>query len=284
LAAGTEWQPYYSGYRSQKVFDITPATNANASYTIGLYFTNAELEGKIPSTLKIAKTTAATLTDANITNTVIATTAAPVAYGSGWLYTASFTGFSKFFLVDVNVILPISLLDFTGRLGSNGIVLDWSTSSEQKSRHFILEKSADGTNFSQLAIVAAAGNSNTKRSYNYVDKKVAEYNYYRLKMVDLDGKFTYSNTVSIVNHDVLQSLQVVNNPFQTYIDVRFSRVPKQHIQAELLTVSGAKLFSKTYGAASQIRLNLASLNMSSGTYLLRVVADGKQYVSKVVKQ
>ena len=282
--AGTIWQPFLGGERSQKVFEITPTTNTGATYTIGLYITDAELGGKTPGVLKIAKTTAATMAGANSTNTIIATTAAPVAFGSGWLYTASFTGFSKFFLVDKNVVVPVTLLDFTGKLTNNGIVLDWSTSSEQKSKHFVLEKSLDGVGFSQLGIIAAAGNSNTKRSYSYLDKKTAEYNYYRLKMVDLDGKFTYSNTVLVVNHNVQQSVQVVNNPFQSYIDLRFAILPKQPVQAELLTVSGAKLFTKLYGAASQIRLNLAGMNIASGTYLLKVVADGKQYVSKVVKQ
>ena len=178
----------------------------------------------------------------------------------------------------------MTLLDFTGKPGSNGIALDWSTTSEQKSKHFVLEKSADGTTFYQLAIVNAAGNSHAKRQYNYVDNKVAEYNYYRLKMVDMDSKFIYSKTVLIVNHAIEQGLQVVNTPFQSYIDIRFTRLPKQKVQAELLTISGARLFINQYNAASQIRLNLSSLPVSSGTYMLRVVADGKQYVSKVVKQ
>jgi trimeric autotransporter adhesin len=284
LEAGNTWQPFSGGERSQKVFEITPAANPGATYTIGLYFTNAELGGKVPGELKIAKTNASSIAAATGANTIIASTSAPVAFGPGWLYTATFTGFSKFFLVNVNVVLPITLLDFTGKLNNDAIALNWSTSSEQNAKHFILEESVDGTTFTPLALINATGNSSTKRSYGHLDKQVAEYNYYRLKLVDMDGTFTYSKTVLVVNPNVLQSLQVVNNPFREFIDIRLKRMPKQSVQASLMTTNGARLFTKVYSPAYQLRLDLASLQIARGTYLLQVMADGKQYVQKLVKQ
>ena len=157
---GNTWQPFYGGMRSEKVFDISPTTNSGASYTIGLYYTTAELAGLDPTTLKIAKTDAATIASATAANTIIASTSY-VTYANGYLFTASFTGFSKFFLVDPNVVLPVTLVTFSGTLTNNDILLSWKTSSEQGSKYFDVEKSTDGTNFRVLAQVAAAGNSSS---------------------------------------------------------------------------------------------------------------------------
>lgn len=100
--AGTAWQNFYTGQRSQKVFNETISSNANATYTIGLYYTLAELNGKTPGTLKIAGTTAATMAAADATNTTLYA-ATVTAYGGGFLYTATVSGNGKFFLVSDNV-------------------------------------------------------------------------------------------------------------------------------------------------------------------------------------
>jgi trimeric autotransporter adhesin len=282
--AGTTWVNFQGGERSQKVFDITPTTNPGATYTVGLYFTNAELDGETPNGLRIAKTTAATMAAANSSNTVFATTANPVAFGSGWIYTATFTGFSKFFLVDLGAVLPVSLISFNGVLDNDKIPLSWVTSSEQNSMHFDIEKSSDGVNYYSIGIIPAAGNSSSDRNYGFTDDQVKEFNYYRLKMVDIDGRFVYSQIILIKNQDLLQGVQVVNNPFSSYIDVRFTKIPSQQVQLELLNIAGTKVYSRQYGAAGQIRFELSGVTISNGTYLLRVIADGKQYVNKVVKQ
>lgn len=97
IEAGNSWQPFTGGLRSQKVIEVTPSQNSSSSCTIGVYFTAAELSGFAPATLRLAKTTAATMAAANTGNTIISpTTVTP--YGNGYLFTASFTGFGKFFL------------------------------------------------------------------------------------------------------------------------------------------------------------------------------------------
>lgn len=97
--AGTVWQNYYGGQRSQKVFDVSLTGNASATYTIGLYLTAAELNGKTPGSVSIGQTSAATLAGANSGNTtVFATTLA--SFGSDHLFTATVSGGGRFFLTD----------------------------------------------------------------------------------------------------------------------------------------------------------------------------------------
>ena len=97
--AGTVWQNYFNGQRSQKVFDVTLSNNPSATYTIGLYLTVAELGGKTPNTLNIGQTSAATLAGANSSNTTVYT-ATLTNFGSDYLYTATVSGGGRFFLTD----------------------------------------------------------------------------------------------------------------------------------------------------------------------------------------
>jgi hypothetical protein len=97
--AGVNWQSFYAGTRSQKVYNINYTGNANATYTVGLYFTAAELAGKTPGALNIAQTSAATAAGANVSNSrVLATNF--TAFGSGYLFTATATGPARVFLTD----------------------------------------------------------------------------------------------------------------------------------------------------------------------------------------
>jgi hypothetical protein len=280
--AGASWQSFFNGERSQKVFDITSAASPGATYTVGLYFTAAELDGKAPASLKIAKTTAATLAGANPGNTTTATTSF-TAFGTGYVFIATFTGFSKFFLVDDNVVLPVTLIDFKGKLGDNVILLEWSTSSEQNSKNFEIEKSIDGVSYYKIGSVNAAGNSSNKRDYSFRDLQLSPLNYYRLRMNDLDGKNKLSNIVLIRNNTAIQNIWVVNNPFKDYIDVRFAKAATV-AKLQLSTINGAIISEKVFANTSgKIRLNVPA-NLSAGTYVLKAIVDGRIYTKKLVKQ
>lgn len=108
--AGTNWQNYYGGQRSQKVFDVSLTTNPSATYTIGFYYTAAELGGKTPSALSIGRTTASTLAGANNTNTTVFGTTVS-GFGSDYLFTATVSGDGRYFLTDGSV--TTSVIDVT---------------------------------------------------------------------------------------------------------------------------------------------------------------------------
>lgn len=282
--AGNTWQTFQGGQRSQKVFDVAPTTNPGATYTIGLYFTNTELGAETANGLRIAKTTAATMAGANSSNTVIMVTPNPVAYGTGYVYTVSFTGFSKFFLVDPGVVLPVQLISFTGRLDNRQVQLNWKTSAEENSKEFIVEKSADGISFRPITRVPAAGNSFIEQNYQAIDREVDEFNYYRLRMVDQDAHFDYSRVILIRDPAAQQDLRIGNNPFGTYIDLRFAKLPRQPVQLELRSMNGSLIYKRTYSPANQFRMDLSGLNLSRGAYLLTAWIDERQFTRKLLKQ
>ena len=96
-------------------------------------------------------------------------------------------------------ILPIKLLNFTAEKKERSDLLKWQTASEANSSHFEVEASSDGEIFYSLDIVAAAANSSTVIYYSFENyfEVIHPVNYYRLKKVDLDGNFEYTNIISV---------------------------------------------------------------------------------------
>lgn len=185
---------------------------------------------------------------------------------------------------NIPTILPVSLSSLTARLeGAGSVIVNWSTSSEQNSKNFEVEKSTDGINYYKIGTVTAAGNSSSKRNYSLRDNQVNAINHYRLKMNDLDGKSKHSHVVIIRNNSVSQTLWVLNNPFRNYIDLRLAVKP-QSVRLQLISMNGATVTERMIANPSeQIRWDLHYTSVSKGTYLLRAIVDGKIFTEKLVK-
>ena len=95
-------------------------------------------------------------------------------------------------------ILPVDLLSFTGKPKNNGNELTWVTTTEINNDFFSVESSANAADFSEIARVDGSGNSNTRLTYHYIDNDLeSNTTYYRLKQVDFDGQYEYSNIIAI---------------------------------------------------------------------------------------
>lgn len=109
--------------------------------------------------------------------------------------------------------LPVSLVDFkVGDVTSTKVELTWSTASEENLDKFVIERSTDEKTFKPVGEVNAAGNSTKMLSYNFADETPVTHTlYYRLKSVDLDGKFEYSSVV-VADLQSSKELSIYPNP------------------------------------------------------------------------
>jgi hypothetical protein len=180
-------------------------------------------------------------------------------------------------------VLPVTLLNFSGLLNKDKIDLSWSTASEQNSKYFDLQKSEDGTNYHTITKMDAAGNSSSRRDYNFADGQVSEYNYYRLKMVDIDGKFVYSRTILIKDPSAAQQVWVMNNPFTNLVKLKMAKIPKQQIDCEIVNIAGLRVFKEQFNPATELSLNIRS-QLPTGSYFLRVKVDGRAFSFKLIKE
>jgi trimeric autotransporter adhesin len=283
--AGNTWQSFNAGFRSQKVIEITPTTNSGASYTVGLYFTAAELTGQpTPANLKIAKTTAATMAGANATNTVIATTGL-TAFGAGYLFTATFTGFSKFFLVNENVVLPVTLISFSGILnGQKHSDLQWRVTDQYNLKNFEVQRSYDGVQFTTAGDVDALQNSSTIKDYKFTDPVVAKtVNYYRLKMIDINGRFKISDIIKIENNNNPAFVQVLKNPVGENISLLIGNLLREKIAVALINSAGQTVGKWDIGQANGSVLLPFQNTLSKGVYILTISSPTKKESFKIAK-
>ena len=196
------------------------------------------------------------------------------------------TGFSGFGAGVVGTVLPIGLLNFEGQLKNNHVLLDWSTSSELNSKEFDVERSYDADNFIKAGTVTAAGNSSISRNYAFTDTdNPEENNYYRLRMVDLDGKYQYSKII-LINRPADKLFKVLNNPFTSYIDILLGKPVTGNTQIRLLDVAGKELLRTTKASTgfNTLHIDLSQKNISAGVYLLELIFNNEKHIERVVKQ
>jgi hypothetical protein len=283
--AGSVWVNYQGGQCSAKVFAVTPTINgATAGYTASFYFDNAELAGKNPAALRIAKTSAASAVAANSSNTVLVVPTVTTLGSGTTVFTASFTGFSHFFLVDAGVILPVALTDFTVKLNNDrDAVLNWATESEHNNRQFDIEISRDGSNFVRLGTVASQGNSAGGQHYEYLHAKPQPgITFYRLKQTDIDDKYEYSKIISLHINTNLVKASVYPVPAKNRITISFgSIITKAEIEifsADMKTVRHESINSPS----STKEINIS--NLSKGVYFIRYANGSATEILRFIKE
>jgi len=146
---------------------------------------------------------------------------------------------------------------------------------------FEIERSTDGVHFEMIASVKAVGNSNTTQNYSAKDQNpVNGINFYRLKQVDLDGKSSYSQIVT-VNFGKYAAPTMFPNPATSFFTVVAGMEPIKEI--ELYSVAGVRLqLVKNDAANSSIKIS--SANLSSGVYIVQIRTASNIYKQKLLKQ
>jgi len=116
--------------------------------------------------------------------------------------------------------MPVMLTGFSGEAKDGTSLLTWATATELNNSGFVVERGTSGTQYDSIGFVNGHGNSNVRRTYSFTDETPQpRYNYYRLKQVDFDGKYEYSDIVSVL-HENLSGLNIFPNPAEDYITVQ----------------------------------------------------------------
>ena len=174
--------------------------------------------------------------------------------------------------------LPVSLTSFTAKANKIGSVdLAWTTASEQNNSHFEVNRSTDGANFNTIDKVNGNGTIATVNNYSYTDNSpAAGVNYYQLKQIDFDGKYTVSKVVSAKVGLNQSNIKVLAN--KTSITVNYQALANGKASFTVYSVSGAKL--ATVQQNVNVGANQLSIPVQLGNslHLLKVV-QGSESVS-----
>lgn len=178
--------------------------------------------------------------------------------------------------------LPVKYQSFDALAGNNTVTLKWNTENEINNSHFVIERSFDGSNFKSISIVAegVVSGANSK-NYMYKDNSsaLADANtvFYRLKQLDLDGKYSYSNILVVRMQAVNDvKMQVSPNPFVENLNVRFTSTQNGTAQVQLLTINGQKVQTQqaTIGKGNNSIQVLGISKLAPGIYIARLVVNG----------
>jgi hypothetical protein len=184
--------------------------------------------------------------------------------------------------------LPISFSALTAAKNADAVNLAWASFTELNFNFFEVQHSTDGINFTSIGMVFGKGNSSTKINYTFTDKTPANgNNYYRLKMVDNDNKFTISNVVMVATDiKITLTASVYPNPFTDKITATVTAQNKTVAQVMVFDNLGKKINQNQYAISiGTNKLTIDNLNaLSSGIYFVKIIIDNKEvYTNKIIK-
>lgn len=168
--------------------------------------------------------------------------------------------------------LPLELLSFSGLANQKEVNLFWTTMNESGTANFDIERSDNAFHFDKIgSIPAKVQNANTN-SYTFTDGDAQPgMNYYRLKMIDLDGSFTYSKQISIVLKREVAAISLFPNPASTELTLQFESATKEELSVMIYNAMGQTLLHQDFlpeAGFNQIKLDVSSL--SQGLYFMEI--------------
>ncbi|MCW8803506.1 MAG: C25 family cysteine peptidase [Ignavibacteriaceae bacterium] len=184
-------------------------------------------------------------------------------------------------------IVPVEMSSFNAQAEKDEIHLKWTTATETNNQGFEVERSIAGSSFEQMGYVAGYGTTTEPKTYSFVDSKLETGNYiYRLKQIDFDGTFTYSEEVNVeVEIPLVYSLeQNYPNPFNPTTTIKYS-IPKDgFVKLAVYNLLGEEITTLINNEQKAGRYEVifdASL-FSSGVYIYRLESKNFLSIKKMV--
>lgn len=188
-------------------------------------------------------------------------------------------------------ITPVELLSFSSSVVDDGVTLIWTTATETNNSGFQVErretKNKRSDEWNNIGFVNGNGTTTETKSFSYKDENLSSGKYqYRLKQIDFDGTFKYSNIVeAVILPPAKFSLeQNYPNPFNPSTNIQYSISSRQFVQLKVYDVLGnqvATIVDEEMPAGSH-KIDFTSLNLSSGIYFYRLTAGEFVQTKKMV--
>jgi hypothetical protein len=179
--------------------------------------------------------------------------------------------------------LPVTFISFSALAQSSSVELAWSTSVELKASHYEVERSADGTNWSTISYVMAAGTTTTQSNYSYKDKSVnGTVAYYRIKEVDIDGQTAFTMVKRVQWQNAVGSATAalaITSIGSGKIVLESNTAATQTVNVRLVSLSGQVVSQQVVEVSGKATIHTPF----SGLYVVSAVtAQGQQAARQVI--
>ena len=190
-----------------------------------------------------------------------------------------------------NVVLPVKFTSFTANKKDNNALLNWTVANETASvDRYEIERSLDGSTFKKINSFLKSNGTNNTNTYNYIDANISEAKgngtiYYRIKQVDIDGRFVYSEIKNIKSSQGNWSMTVFPNPVKTNAILQVDVPASSQLHYSIVSSSGKSIQNNTMQVNKGINTETISMNnFASGTYLLTVMIGETSKTIKIIKE
>jgi len=179
--------------------------------------------------------------------------------------------------------LPVTGFTFSAiKASQNTSLLKWSTLSETANLGFAVEKSINGVNYTQVTFINSSSINGSGAVYQFIDQQPQRgKNYYRIKQIDLDGRFTYSTIIVLHKSDLRTNTFIAPNPVHNETTVYFGEEGSKTLQ--LINLNGNILRTDKIGPSIN-RYTIKLDKLSPGLYLLRLQTTNGTTTYKIIKQ
>lgn len=182
-------------------------------------------------------------------------------------------------LAPAGIVLPVGFSSLEAKTNNSSVSLKWNVGSEENVNGYEVESSTDGHKFSKIGFVDATGS----RSYSFVDNKPASITYYRIKSVDIDGKYSYSTVVMVKGRSSAIILRAFPSPFINELSVQHNTANAR----SLITINSedGRIVKSIIPAIGSQQTDIDLSAAKSGLYLVRY-SDGSGQIEtlKIMKQ
>ena len=188
-------------------------------------------------------------------------------------------------IMNCSGVLDVKLLEFNGVLIDKIARLKWISSNENNFSHYEIEKSLDGQSFQKIGTINGAGGGNTT-TYNYADiNEVNTRGYYRLKMVNKDGLFKYSEIILVSNKKSAFTISGYTNPFRDFINLSYTLPNNGKVSFHIIDMYGKTVYVQEVNGKKDLnKTNLENLSkLSAGTYSLIIFYKNESITKRILK-
>ena len=185
-------------------------------------------------------------------------------------------------------MLPLSLLDFSARLQSSNVSLNWITGMEKAFSHFVVERSVNGVEYREVGMIFANGNSNVKQNYAFTDAintKAKGVVYYRLKMVDQNGSYQRSQIRLIRVGEETQTMAISTYPNPVSSEIRIT-IPAQWQNSQVtydVYAAGGQLVKHVVRSNSSQTEMINVSDLTNGMYIVKASNGNSSATQRIVK-
>jgi len=198
-------------------------------------------------------------------------TAGPTVTGPAFAQN-TFNQQPMYFTTGSNAALPITLALFKAAVSdNNNVVLNWTIAQKINAKSFAVEKSSNGSSWQQIGTMAI---NETDNKYAYTDAAAGDVNYYRLRMIDIDGKTTYSEILVVRLKNLTSNISLFPNPASHNVNITVGRdLSQQSFTINLFNHFGQLVAQRRIAGGTSV-LSFDVSNYIAGNYSMDILFSG----------